>query len=239
MKAFLFSLAMLAMSGIGANAVILNAGDVGASGTTSIQGQIDGTNVPGLTGSLFLEFENITNGGLTWNFDYLAKNTSGGAITGSRISSFGLSTTPDIVGGASTGVYGFLQIGPNGVPGFIIPSIDFCAGSSANTCTGGNGLTLGQQAAGTLSLTFATVLPFITLDTAYMRFQAIVGSNLGDSGAGVNGPSITPLDVSPVPLGPSGPFFGAGLFGLLMLQRRRKNKMLAQQKQAEGGLAFA
>jgi uncharacterized protein (TIGR03382 family) len=36
-------------------------------------------------------------------------------------------------------------------------------------------------------------------------------------------------DVNPVPLGPSGPFFGAGLFGLLMLQRRRKKKLLEAQ----------
>ena len=227
MNKLLFGLVMLAMSGIPASAVILNASDVGASGTTVVQGQIDGTNVPGLTGSLFLEFEGVTNGGLTWNFDYTAKNTSGGAITGSRISSFGLSTTPDIVSGASTGVYGFVQTSPNGVPGFIVPAIDFCAGSSANTCTGGNGLTLGQSASGTLTLTFATALNLITLDTAYMRFQSIVGSNLGDSGAGVNGPVITPLDVNPVPLGPTGPFFAAGVAALTWLGSRRRRKQLA------------
>jgi len=214
--------AAVVISAAPAKAVVLNAGDVGASGTTGIQGQIGGTNVAGLTGSLFLEYTGLTNGGLTWNFDYTAKNTSSGAITGSRISSFGLSTTPNIVSGASTGVYGFLQIGPNGVPGFILPTIDFCAGSSANTCTGGNGLTLGQSASGTLALTFATALALINLDTAYMRFQSIVGSQLGDSGAGVNGPSITPFDVTPTPLPGAVWMFGTGLAGLVLLRRRRK-----------------
>jgi hypothetical protein len=118
-------------------------------------------------------------------------------------------------------VYGFLQIGPNGVPGFILPTIDFCAGSSAGTCTGGNGLTAGQSASGTLALTFATALGLINLDTAYMRFQSIVGSQLGDSGAGVNGPSINPL-VSPTPLPGAVWMFGTGLAGLALLRRRRK-----------------
>jgi hypothetical protein len=222
MKSLLFAIVALALSGIPASAVVLNASDIGASGTTTIQGQIDGTNVAGLTGTLFLKLDGFLNAGKTWVFDYTVKTTSGGAITASRISSFGLSTTPDIVGGASTGVYGFLQIGPNGVPGFILPTIDFCAGSSANTCTGGNGLTLGQSASGTLALTFATALSLINLDTAYMRFQSIVGSRLGDSGAGVNGPSIELQDITPTPLPGAAIMFFSGLTGLGLLMRRRK-----------------
>jgi hypothetical protein len=205
------------------NAVIVNAVDVGVSGTTGVQGLIDGTSVPGLTGSLFLQFDGLTNGGLTWNFDYTVTNTSSGGI-GSRISSFGLNTTPNIASATSTGVYGFPDLSPNGVPGFI-GNVDFCFGSSANGCTGGNGLDTGQTASGEFTLTFASMLTAISLDSAYMRFQSITGSNLGSSGAGLNNDlSINPV-VAPVPLGPAGPFFATGLAGLWALARRRRKKL--------------
>jgi len=225
--ALLFIPALIAQP---AKAVVVQAGDVGASGTTQIQGLIDGVAIPGLTGSLFLEYDGLSNGGLTWNFDYTVTNTSSGGIT-SRISSFGLNTTPNTVSAASTGLYGFAQIPSNGYPGFLPATVEMCFGSSASTCTGGNGLTTGQSASGEFTLTFANALSSISLDTAFFRFQSINGNGFdGASGAGFNGPSITPFIVTTTPLPGAVWLFGsvvAGAGAIAQYRKRRKAKQLA------------
>lgn len=224
MKRLLLAGAALLAIAMPANAVIINAGDVGASGSTTIQGLVNANVQPGLTGSLFLEFDGVSNGGLTWNFDYTLTNTSSAPITGSRISSFGLNTTPNISSATSTGVYGFPDLSPNGVPGYI-GTVEFCFGSSANGCTGGNGLTIGQSASGEFSLTFGSVLSSISLDAAYGRFQSISGSPYGDSGAGLNtNPNITTFAVPGPIVGAGLPGLIAGCLSLLGLARWRKNK---------------
>ena len=68
-------LAFLAMP-LPAKAVTVNVFDVGAEGTTNLQGYTDQGTIPGLTGSLYLQYDGVTNGGLTWNFDYTVTNTS-------------------------------------------------------------------------------------------------------------------------------------------------------------------
>ncbi len=218
------SLAVAAVAVIGllvaaapAKAVVINIGDVGATGVTSIQGQIEGVNQPGLTGTLGLTYTGNVGG--VWNFNYLVTNTSSAPVTNARISSFAFQTNPDIVSATATGVYNDPQIA-NGYPGFLPGTVEFCFGSSPGTCTGGGGLDIGQSALGTFSLTFASSsLTSIDLQTAYMRFQSILpGTLCGQSatqecsGAGFNSSvSITPLDVSPVPL----PAVGTGLPGII------------------------
>jgi hypothetical protein len=127
-------------------------------------------------------------------------------------------------------LYGYAQLTPNGLPNFI-GSIDMCAGSSAGTCTGGAGLLPGDgTASGTLSLTYLIAMDFLTLDSAYFRYQSIIGSILGTSGAGLNSNVIiTPFDVSPVPIPGAVWLFGSALAGLGLLARRRKKTALAAQ----------
>jgi len=200
---WLYGLLALAVLATPAKAVVVNSGDIGFTGVTGIQGQINGVNQPGLTGLLGLTYTGLSNGGLTYNFAYVVSNTSSTPITASRISSFAFETNPNITAAASTGVYNDPNLPANGYPGFLPGNVEFCFGSSPNTCEGGGGLDKGQSAAGSFSLTFASVLASIDLQTAYFRFQSIVGGVGGNSGAGYNhdiviiNPNL--VDNTPVP----------------------------------------
>jgi hypothetical protein len=66
--------AFLCTISIPAKAVTLTAANVGNSGTTSLNGLVNGNVVPGLTGTLGLTFLSITNGGTSWNFSYTVDN---------------------------------------------------------------------------------------------------------------------------------------------------------------------
>ncbi len=189
----LLAAAALAVSLLPANAVVVNSGDIGFTGVTNIQGRIEGNVQPGLSGTLGLTYTGLTNGGLTWNFLYNVTNTSGSPVTSARISSFGFQTNPNIVSASSTGLYNDPSIPANGYPGFLPGTVEFCFGSSPGTCTGGDGVTIGQSAPGTFGLTFGTQLASIDLQTAYFRFQSILpGTLCGQSatqecsGAGFN-----------------------------------------------------
>jgi len=224
-------LTALAMS-LPAKAVTINVGDVGASGTTQLQGYVDvngvAVSIPNLTGTLFLEYDGVTNGGLTWNFDYTVTNTSSNLITNARISSFGLNTTPNITGGTSTGLFDTVNLNPpfpnvNGAN-----AIEMCFASTTG-CSGGDGLLSGEFASGEFTLTFSQVLGAISLDAAYLRFQSIDGSSFGFVGA--SGVGFNVGDVSITPLAVPGPMVGAGLpglfaagLGLIALARRRRKR---------------
>lgn len=226
LKKLLLAGAVLSVFALPAKAVVLNAIDVGASGTTNINGVVEPFGVvPGLSSSLFLEYTGLSNGGLTWNFNYSLTNT--GSVD-SRISSFGLNTTPNVAGATSTGLFSNPLL--NVQAGFL-GVVDFCA-SAGPQCGGGggDGLLPGQSASGTFALTFDNILLAIVLDAAFSRYQSIDGSvfNLvGASGFGINGVSINPL-VSPVPIPGALVLFLSGLAGLGWLGRLRSKKLAAQ-----------
>jgi len=77
----------------------------------------------------------------------------------------------------------------------------------------------------TLSLLGGSFINLANVDPndSIMFFARITGANDGPDSF-----FIVP-SVQAVPLGPAGWYFGAGLFGLLALQRRRKRKLLEQQ----------
>jgi hypothetical protein len=197
-----------------ASAVTINVGDVGASVTTNIQGFVDPgpVSVSGLTASVFLQYDGVSNGGLTWNFDYTLTNTSSGNVTASRISSWGLGTTPNVTDATSTGVFNTALVGSemSGFPnvGGAMSIIEMCFAAQGNGCSGGGGIfnTGTNSASGEFTLTFGSVLTSISLDAALVRFQAIDATtpNLnGGSGVGFN------------TVGVPGPVVGAGIPGLL------------------------
>lgn len=218
MRKLLMASVMLGALAMPAKAVTVLATDIGASGTTAINGVVEPFGViTGLTGTLYLEYTGLTNGGLTWNFDYTVTNTS--TNIDSRISGFGLNTTPNPVSGASTGLFNTVQVGSQA--GFL-GTVDFCA-TAGSTCGGGGGggLLPGQTASGDFDLTFSVLLSQLILDGAFLRYQSINGSVfdiIGGSGFGINtGVNINPL-VSPVPIPGALVLFLSGLFGLGGLQ---------------------
>jgi hypothetical protein len=220
MKKTLAAVALLASAALTspASAITLLASDTGVIGTTILQGASNNNgqlpqpiNVPGLTASLFLEYDGLSNNGLTWNFDYTVTNTTSATLPNtlsSILTGFGLLTTPNVTGADSTGTFdnalwqvqaGFLGI------------VDFCA-TTGQTCGGGDpqtGLQKGQSASGEFSLTFANVLDFITLDGAFGRWQAINGVVDGITYNGASG--FGQAAVVPAPL------VGAGIPGLLAM----------------------
>ena len=235
LRHLLGGIAFLALATLPAKAVVLQATDVGASGTTTIQGFVDvngqATSIPGLTGSLYLEYDGLTNGGLTWNFDYTVTNTSSGTVD-ARLSSFALGLSPNPVSATSTGLFGFAQVGNNLYPNVAGANniVDVCFGSSFNTCGGGLGLLDGQSASGEFTLTFSTVLSSIDLQAALARFQSIDGSPFNFNGA--SGVGFNVGDVNITPFAVPGPLAGAGIPGLVMalggliaFNRRRRQRL--------------
>lgn len=221
-KRLLTVLAVSLLYAVPAKAVVVNAGDIGFTGITAIQGQVEGVNQPGLTGLLGLTYTGRTPDNLSWNFNYFVANTSSAPITGSRISSFAFETNPNIVAAASTGVFNDPSLPANGYPGFLPGNVEFCIGSTPGTCTGGDGVTQGQATGGTFSLTFASILSSIDLQTAYFRFQSIVGAPGGTSGAGFNNDIviINPLTPGTTPVPGAVWLFGSVLAGGAYLRRR-------------------
>jgi len=189
-----------------AHAVVVQTTNAGFTGTTFIQGQINGFEQPGLTGLLILQFDGVTNNGLTWNFDYTVVNNNVSPLT-YRISAFGFNIpTPGLISGTATGEFDTVQLNiPFGPQVFVAD----------------NGVTKGNSASGEFTLTFATVMSYILIDGAHFRFQDIVGSNYGVYGLGVNhNVALNPL--TPVPLPGAALLFISGLVGLGLLNRRRR-----------------
>ena len=236
MRKYLLAATMLTALASGANAVVVNATDIGASGTTTLQGRVgpNATSVSGLTGTLFLRLDRLEDGGTTWVFDYTVTNTSGGNTTSSSIGSFGLDTSPNLADADSTGLYNLALLNPSFSNVGGANSIEVCFSAGNNSCNGnGNTLPIGSQpVSGEIELTFSTALMSISLDAAYLRFQdvgAISPSLSGSSGVGFNVGDvvITPQAVPGPALGAGLPALLAGLFGLFGFNRLRHRRSMA------------
>ena len=187
--------------------MVVNVANVGTSQTSTLFGTVEPYGVvPGLTGTLGIVYNGVTNNGLTWNFGYTVDNTTSGTLT-SEVSAFGFITAPSIASAGSTGLYDTALLD---VQAGFLGNVDFCA-TAGNTCAGGgsNGISPSDPAAtGTFSLTYANVLSQITLSGDFLRFQGITGTALiGGEVVTFNGAS----GFAQVP----GPIVGAGMPGLI------------------------
>jgi hypothetical protein len=219
-----------------AAALIMNAdGSVTTSGTgggsvlIKFNGLTDGpTLVPGLAAELTLTFSSVSPDGKTYNFAYSLFNSSSGQVTGSRISSFGFNTDPNVAGGSATGLFDVLHLGDS------YPIIDdpevclFNPNGRGGVCTGsGGGLSKGQTGTGTLSLRFSSVPvgSSITLSNFVDRYQSITGV------AGVTsavGQQVRTPPPPPVPEPGTWAMMLVG-FGGMGLRMRRRAKRLSLQ----------
>ncbi len=201
-----------------ATAAVVVTGATPSSFNVVYNGNVALTNQPGLTAAMTFNFLNVSNAGKTYNFSYALTNTSSGAITASRVSGFGVNTTPNIVSAVAGGPT-FTQTHipgsfPNGVGAF-----ELCV-NDANSCQGGGngGVTKGNTGAGSFSLTFANAQSQIAFDNFYVRYQSIAGTNLGTSGTGIG---MVPPAV-PEPATWALMIGGFGAIGGTMRYRRRE-----------------
>ncbi len=171
---------------VNSNGTVTTSGTGGGTIVVTLDGITGGpTLIQGLTGQLTLTFTSVTNSGTTYNFFYSLFDSSTAPITGSRISSFGFDTDPNVTGGSVTGAFDVLQLDKN-YP--IIPDPDVCVfdpNGPGGVCTGsGGGILQGQTGSGTLSLNFATAPGSITLSNFVDRYQSITGAGNVTSAVG-------------------------------------------------------
>lgn len=195
------------------------------SGTVYFDGYDGGPVIAGLTSSVTYKLTNIS--GNNWTFAYTINNTSGGQITGSRVSMIGFDVSPDVKQGyygtpgvdALTGVFDSEAQNGN-VPNFAIDP-DVCL--SGSTCAGGGneGVTLGHSGSGTFVLHFNSwpAVNAVSFDDFVVRYQSIGGVR-GLSSA--TGSEIVPPTTGAVPEPATWAVMLMGIFGLGALLRRRK-----------------
>ncbi len=211
----LFALAT-ALASPSVAAVVVD-GATPSSFTVVYNGNVNQTPVPGLTASMTLNFLNTSNAGKTYNFSYSLTNTSSAPITASRVSGFGINTTPNIVSATASGPT-FTQ---THVPGSFPNqggTLEVCINAS-NQCQGGGngGVTFGNTGTGNFSLTFASAQSQISMDAFAVRYQSITGTQLGTSGTGFG--HVPPA--VPEPATWAMMIFGFGAVGGAMRYRRR------------------
>ena len=112
-------------------------------------------------------------------FNYSLTNTSSSPITGSRVSTFGFNTSPNIVNTTDnvvSGTYSAVLYNSN-FPNQI-GNVEICM--TAQNCPGGGsgGVTIGQTGSGSATLYFAGNLTGtgLRIDESYVRYQSIAGA---------------------------------------------------------------
>ena len=184
--------------------------DPGESKVINFNGYSNGSVISGLTAQLTLQLVSIANGEFLFNYSIL--NNSSAPVTGSRISSFGFDTDPDLAGAAATGDYRFIENGSiaNG------QNVEICFNAAdTGSCSGGGGAQIGETGSGTFTLIFASNVQDITLSDLHTRYQSITGVNASSA----TGDPVTPP--VPEPATWAMMLLGFGATGFAMRRRRR------------------
>lgn len=217
-----------------ADAIVLDASDVGSAFTVNYDGFDGSGGITGLTGSTTFTLTSVTANSYT--FGYTMNNTSSAPITTSRISGFGFNTDPNISGASSTGTYNIVGTSSN-VPNIGTVDVCFKDGGGTNSCAGGGagGVDLGASGSGSLTLSFASALSSLNISDFFVRYQSITGTNANTPSSAVGSGTISSSGGSTG--GTSVP--EPGMLGLFMLGAaglwfRRRRIIPAKQQ-----LAFA
>ncbi|MFN3388133.1 MAG: cistern family PEP-CTERM protein [Allosphingosinicella sp.] len=208
--------AFFATATASASIITVDAGDIGNVYSVNYDGFADGNIIDGLTGEA--SFKLTAFDGTSVTFDYAVTNTSGTPIDTSRISIFGFNTDPNISGATVSGDFTRTAYNSNVPSGF--GSVDVCfKGSGGPNCSGGGGtgVTIGETATGSLTLSFSSAIDQLTLSDFFVRYQSITGGNAPGSAIGRGTTSSTSTSTStstggtPVPAPAAPLLFAIGL----------------------------
>jgi hypothetical protein len=181
--------ALLAFAGPAFAVTVDSADD---SFTVDFGGNIEGSDVPGLTASALFEVESIS--GDTLVLSITLTNTSNELWESARISALGFDTDPSIESASlSSAVFGNVNLGGSFPNGF--GSVDVCVINNRNNCNGGRsgGLNLGESTQFLLTLNFHDSISAVELENFGVRYQSLTSEELGfdgDSGTGRPGNPI-------------------------------------------------
>lgn len=197
-----------------ASAAMITFDSVGDSGTIHYGGNIDQTDVEGLSASTSFTLTEIKSSSFV--FDIVVANTTNSLWEESRVSRIGFNVDPNVTSVTASSPW-FALLGGSFPNQF--GQLDICIqGQTQGSCSGGpGGVEIGDSASFSLELGFASLPGSVTLDNFGVRWQSLNSEALGyddDSGTG------TPVTKVPEP-GTLG-LLGLGVLGLTMAGRRRR-----------------
>ncbi|MEA5625391.1 cistern family PEP-CTERM protein [Nostoc sp. UHCC 0251] len=175
------------------DSVTVTATDINQSFEINFGGNVDTTNVEGLSSKAIFKFLGFTTVGSKTEakFDISLSNTSSNGIT-SRTSALGFDVDKTLFGvgntngSGNTRVSGLFSNDREGSFPNQFGNVDVCF-TNGNTCQGGGN---GGVSTGSVAATFSPILAFngsvtsFTLSNLGVRYQSITGTSLGTSGTG-------------------------------------------------------
>lgn len=197
-----------------ASASMISFDSVGDSGTIFYGGNIEQTEVEGLTASTSFTLTEIKTSSFV--FDIVLANTTSSLWEESRVSRIGFNVDANVTSVTASSPWVALLGGsfPN-----QFGAMDICVqGQSQGSCNGGpGGVENGDSASFSLELGFASLPGAVTLDNFGVRWQSLNSEALGYDDASGTGTPVTKVP-EPGTLG----LLGLGALGLVVSGRRRR-----------------
>lgn len=201
-----------------ASAAMITFDSVGDSGTIHYGGNIEQTDVEGLSASTSFTLTEIKSSSFV--FDIVVANTTNSLWEESRVSAIGFNVDPDVTSASVVNSPTWFAVLGGSFPNQF-GALDICIkeGGGPNSCQGGGGggVAIGDSASFSLELGFASLPGSVTLDNFGVRWQSLTSEALGYDDASGTGTPVTKVP-EPGTLG----LLGLGVLGLTMAGRRRR-----------------
>jgi len=188
---------------------------VGYTQNAAFGGFTNAGTLDGLSSNIAYTLQSVS--GASWTFSYTVANTSGGAVTASRVSGFGFDVDPNVTFASSTGAFGVTSSG--NAP--MLGKFELCfLASGGGQCAGGGGagVLLGESGSGSFTLNFASAVDNIDLSNLFVRYQSIDAPTAGITGGSGVGQVVSAV---PEPSAWAMMILGFSTAGALLRRERR------------------